>query len=150
MNRRNPPCMLKLEVAGALILQAGLHAAEPWTQMGSHCLHWDSTQAQGSAGMDRVAGSGLPTSLLPCKQSLTDRTTAKITPTEKRKHYLGRKLSCFFPKLVMGVTAWSAVWFNLIATAYKTKRHFTLPEMLRVLERTDENKQALTSGLSVR
>lgn len=39
----------------------------------------------------------------------------------KAEHYLGCWTSCFFPKLVMGVTACRAVWFNLIAAAYENK-----------------------------
>lgn len=70
-------------------------------------------------------------------------------------------MSCFFPKLVIGVTACRAVWFNLIAAAYenKTKQLFYTQTLhchvknntkASWKEQIERQKQAPTSGLSVR
>lgn len=62
---------------------------------------------------------------------LSDNPNIFLTPCSIQLHtvpapckgecYLGCWTSCFFPKLVMGVTACRAVWFNLIAAAYENK-----------------------------
>lgn len=96
--------------------------------------------------------------LLPCTKSVTEHT---VSSPCKWECYLWWWTSCFFPKLVMGVTACRAVWFNLIAAAYENKtvqRFYTCTLHCHVKnngkaswkEQTEKWKQAPTSGLSVR
>lgn len=42
--------------------------------------------------------------------------------------------SCLFSKLVIGVTAWMAVWFSLMATAWQSK-NMDIVKMLKIMKR---------------